>query len=134
MSIRSVSRSNCNANPDFASNNDRFYILNWNFLGSTDGQNWEIIKTHCHWIAPFDGAGKWKTFKIDVCAEYYRLLRIQLTGKHSGTSEFFSRNWSMDMFVVVEVDNNQMTVNMIVVCGFSSYSDSASSFRPERLP
>ena len=62
---------------------DGWYLKSWNLLGSIDGNNWTIIDKHSHWISPFPGSGKPKTFKIENCQNYYQMFKIQMTAKNS---------------------------------------------------
>ena len=62
---------------------DNRYMKHWNLLGSLDGICYEIIKAHSHWISPFGGPGKSKTFKIDNANKYYNHFKIEITGKNS---------------------------------------------------
>ena len=66
--------------------NDSYYIKKWNILGSSDSVNWEIINSHSHWISPFGGPGKSKTFKVKT-TKYYKYFKIQMSGRNS------SDNW-----------------------------------------
>ena len=47
---------------------------------------YEIIEKHSHWISPFGGKGKSKTFEIDNVNKYYKHFKVKITAKKSNFS------------------------------------------------
>ena len=74
---------------------DDCYLKYWNLLASINGNDWSIIDKHSHWVSPFPGKGKSKTFKIGNCAKYYQMFKVQMTGKNSGLAGGISGSWQI---------------------------------------
>eukprot|EP01084_Bolivina_argentea_P018780 34949_1 len=64
------------------------FLRNWNFEGSNDGSNWEIIKQHTD-DTTFNKKNESHTFTINDCNKYYQYFRIKMTGKTSDNHWFF---------------------------------------------
>ena len=62
---------------------DGLYLRNWVFEGSSDGEQWTLIKQH-HNDQALNGAGQshtWSTPNVDA---YFNRFRVRMTGKGSG--------------------------------------------------
>ncbi len=58
------------------------YLRNWQFEGSVDGSNWELLKKHTN-DTTINAAKQCHSWNIANCNKSYRMFRIYLTGKNS---------------------------------------------------
>ena len=65
-----------------------FYLRHWNFEGSADGNNWDIIKQHRN-DTSISQAKQSKTWTVDG-NKYYTMFRIHCTGYNSDGCYYIS--------------------------------------------
>lgn len=65
-------------------------LLNWNFLGSPDGKEWQVLRQHHKDVSLATGGFSSHTWEIEKSngSISCRFFRIQLTGTHIGTENY----------------------------------------------
>ena len=60
-------------------------LKNWDFLGSTDGKDWDIIMSHKDNTTDLKGKGKSFTWKIENCQSFYSQFKVLMTGQNNNS-------------------------------------------------
>eukprot|EP01083_Nonionella_stella_P247071 857061_1 len=63
-------------------NGGSYYLRDWEFQGSNNGQDWTTIKKHTN-DKSLSGKGSSHTWKIEECNDFYSQFKIAMTGTNS---------------------------------------------------